>query len=182
MGEFSKKEVLRADVSMLPFVAEHIKDEFEGDGYEVAMEILPAGGYDISITKGGIFKAVLGMKTAMKVTLIPKSDSIDFEASIGIWKQQIIPTILSMLFFWPILVTQIWSLIRQAGLDDRALAVATKALNETIGSEEKLVIKDDYISSDVETEKPHACFCPGCGEEIKGDIDACPSCGELLKS
>ena len=55
--------------------------------------------HDISITKGGLFKAVLGMKTALKVTLLPQGTEVSFEAGVGIWKQQAVPTIISMLIF-----------------------------------------------------------------------------------
>ena len=37
---------------------------------------LISGGYDISITKGNMFKAVLGMKTALKVHIYPANEQI----------------------------------------------------------------------------------------------------------
>ncbi|MCS2523166.1 hypothetical protein NXV02_03315 [Bacteroides ovatus] len=68
--------------------------------FEVQIDNLLSGGVDISISKGGLFKAVLGLKSALKVSLIPKDNAIAFEAGIGIFGQQAIPTIISMLFFW----------------------------------------------------------------------------------
>lgn len=57
--------------SLIHAIASEIENKFRIDGYEVVMDALSSGGYDISITKGGFFKAVLGMKTALKVTLLP---------------------------------------------------------------------------------------------------------------
>ena len=121
MGTFNTKKTLYGTASIIPEIATAIRDDFAKEGYEVSMDALSSGGYDISITKGGLFKAVLGMKTALKITLIPFDGKIRFEAGVGIFGQQAIPTVISMFFFWPVLLTQIWGLIAQSKLDDRAL-------------------------------------------------------------
>lgn len=59
------------------------------------------------------FKAVLGMRSALKVTLMHQTDGVLFDSNVGIYGQQAIPTVISMLFFWPVLIiTQIWGLVR----------------------------------------------------------------------
>ena len=129
MAAFSTKRTLFCSTSLLPDMAGTLQEEFERDGYEVKVTELSTGGYDISITKGGVFKAVLGMKTALKITLTPLSDkSIAFEAGVGIFGQQAIPTIISMFFFWPVLLTQIWGLIQQSNLDDKAAEIVEKVI------------------------------------------------------
>ena len=129
MATFSTKKVLYGSTSLIPTIANRIQEEFQNDGYEVAMDALSSGGYDISITKGGVFKAILGMKTALKINLTPTSSkSIAFEAGVGIWGQQAIPTAISMLFFWPVLITQIWGLIQQSNLDDKAAEIVEKVI------------------------------------------------------
>ena len=129
MAAFSTKRTLFCSTSLLPEMAGSLQENFERDGYEVNVTELSTGGYDISITKGGVFKAVLGMKTALKITLTPLSDkSIAFEAGVGIFGQQAIPTIISMFFFWPVLLTQIWGLIQQSNLDDKAAEIVEKVI------------------------------------------------------
>lgn len=64
MGTFNTKKILYGSSSLIPTIAQRIQEEFLNDGYEVVADSLSSGGYDISITKGGIFKAVLGMKSA----------------------------------------------------------------------------------------------------------------------
>ena len=131
MAAFSTKRTLFCSTSLLPDMAGTLQEEFERDGYEVKVTELSTGGYDISITKGGVFKAVLGMKTALKVTLRPLSnDAVAFEAGVGIFGQQAIPTIISMFFFWPVLLTQIWGMIEQSQLDEKALALADRVITE----------------------------------------------------
>lgn len=133
MAAFSTKRTLFCSTSLLPDMAGSLQEHFERDGYEVNVTELSTGGYDISITKGGVFKAVLGMKTALKITLTPLSDkSIAFEAGVGIFGQQAIPTIISVFFFWPVLLTQIWGLIQQSNLDDKAAEIVEKVIAENI--------------------------------------------------
>ena len=79
MATFNTKKVLYGSSSLIPAIANRIQEEFQNDGYEVNIDALSSGGYDISITKGGLFKAVLGMKTALKVTLLPHGGNINFD-------------------------------------------------------------------------------------------------------
>ena len=167
MATFSTKKILYGSTSLIPTIANRIQEEFQNEGYEVAKDALSSGGYDISITKGGVFKAVLGMKTALKVTLLPQGNSINFEAGIGIWGQQVIPTIISMLFFWPVLITQIWGLVQQSKLDDKALEIA----QDVIGKNSNNIGSSTSYGSK---------FCPYCGTENPADASFCKKDGKPL--
>ena len=70
MSTFSTKQILFGSASLISTIASHIREDFQNDGFEVVMDEVSGGGYDISITKGGLFKAVLGMKTALKVFVL----------------------------------------------------------------------------------------------------------------
>ena len=163
MGTFNTKTTLEGNPSLIPLIADRICKEFTADRYEINREDLP-GGVDISITKGGMFKAIVGMKAALKITLVPKTESIDFEACVGIFGQQALPTVISMLFFWPVLLTQIWGLIKQSDLDDKALAIAQAVIDESCGC-------------DVMQPK----FCTKCGSQFPSDSNFCTNCGSPLK-
>lgn len=165
MATFSTKKILYSSASLIPEIATRIQEEFQKDGYEVAMDALSSGGYDISITKGGVFKAVLGMKTALKVTLSPQDGNIYFDAGVGIWGQQAIPTVISMLFFWPVIITQIWGMVEQSKLDDKALEIA----EEVVGK-----------SSTNATVPPSERFCTNCGTPVALEAKFCPECGARL--
>lgn len=133
MATFKTKRTFNCPASLLPEIAGTISEEFQKDGYEVEVKELYYGGYDISITKGGFFKSVLGMKTALKISLISQgTNGLSFEAGVGIFGQQLIPTIISMFFYWPVIITQIWGLIQQANLDDKAAEIVEKVIEENI--------------------------------------------------
>ena len=168
MGTFSTKKILYGSTSLIPTIANRIQEEFQSDGYEVAMDALSSGGYDISITKGGLFKAVLGMKTALKVTLLPQSSSIHFEAGVGIWGQQAIPTVISMLFFWPVLLTQIWGMIEQSKLDDKALEIAEGVvyMNSNTDAASASSAGSKFWTSWGTQNAESGSFCSGCGKPL----------------
>ena len=90
MATYSKKKILPASVSQIPQIAEAIRKDFEIDGFEVNIDSLMSGGRDISVTKGNLFKAVLGMRSALKITLTPQHDGVFFDANVGIYGQQAI--------------------------------------------------------------------------------------------
>lgn len=169
MATFSTKKRLYGSTSLIPTIANRIQEEFQNDGYEVSMDALSSGGYDISITKGGVFKAVLGMKTALKVTLLPQGNNINFEAGVGIWGQQAIPTVISMLFFWPVLITQIWGMVEQSKLDDKALEIA-----------QDVICMNNRVASSHSNVNTGGKFCTDCGASITEQANFCPECGARL--
>ena len=165
MATYSTQKLLDVSASQIPKIAEAIRKNFADDGFEVYVDTLMSGGRDISITKGNLFKAVLGMRSALKISLTPKQNGVFFDANVGIYGQQAIPTIISMLFFWPVLLTQIWGLIEQSALDDRALEVAEKVICQNEASA--------FTSASAK-------FCTNCGAELSKVDKCCPQCGELF--
>lgn len=176
MGTFNTKTTLNARPALIPTIADRICQEFAADGYEINREDLVSGGVDISVTKGGIFKAVLGMKTALKVTLIPQNDCISFDAGVGIFGQQAIPTVIMLFFAWPVLLTQIWGLIQQSNLDDKALAAAQAVIVENRGGDSPSTQSQTSGS----TATTHSIFCTNCGALLPENARFCSSCGSKL--
>lgn len=165
MGTFNTQKLLNGDPSLIPAIAARLESSFSAEGYNVDNQSLITGGADISISKGGLFKAVLGMRTALKISLKPQYDGIAFDASVGIFGQQIIPTLIMWFVAWPVLVTQIWGVIEQSQLDDKALAIA-----------EEVIATNKEASSDPASATK--CFCSGCGHELQDGAMFCPYCGK----
>ena len=168
MATFSTKKILYGSTSLIPTIAKRIQDEFQFEGYEVTMDVLSSGGYDISITKGGLFKTILGMKTALKVTLIPQGGNIYLDAGIGIWGQQAVHAVISMLYFWPLLVTQLWGIVEQSKLDDKVLDIAQNVISMEANQKQETM--------DAGKSK----FCPYCGTENPADAKFCIRDGQRL--
>lgn len=161
MGTFNTQKLLNGNPALIPAIAARLESAFTAEGYSVNNQSLLSGGADVSISKGGVFKAVLGMRTALKISLTPQSGGIAFDASVGIFGQQVIPTLVMWFFAWPVIITQIWGIIQQSKLDDKALSIAEEVI---AGS------KDSNGA-------PKAAICPGCGNELPADAMFCPVCG-----
>lgn len=188
--DFNKKLTLNGNPSLIPQIAERIRDVFQADGYEVSVQELYNGGVDISLSKGGVFKMILGMKTALKVTMLPQGNLIDFDAKVGIFEQQVIPTVIMLFIMWPVVLTQIWGLIKQSQLDDNVLAVANQVIleNPSMGgcpppppfeASPSDVEADAFVSSPINGEADVR-FCTECGAVVASDASFCPSCGYKL--
>lgn len=131
MGAFITKKTLYGNSSQIPAVAEQIRQTFVADGYEVRIDN-PANGQEIYITKGGFVKAALGLRSALKVTMKPAQDgNINFAAGVSIFKQQLVPTIITMCVFSPVVIAQIWGMIKQSKLDEKVVAIAERVLYQT---------------------------------------------------
>lgn len=172
MSAFSKQKLLNASASLIPEMAESIRQEFLKDNFEVIVEPLLNGGRDISISKGGTFKAVLGMRSALKVTLAPQADGIAFDASVGIFGQHFIPTVICMLGAWPLWLTQIWGVIKQSKMDDRALAAAERVIGSATPP-----------TANAACQVPTATkrFCTKCGAEMPANALFCSKCGNKFE-
>lgn len=169
MGAFNTKTLLQGNPSLIPTIAERIEQSFVADGFQTKRDNLISGGEEIFVTKGGFFKEILGMRTALKVTLVPQDGLIAFEAGIGIFGQQAIPTLLSLFVAWPVLLTQIWGLVQQAELDDKALEVANSVIAETA---------TPYIPFEASNQSFK--FCTSCGTRVSISNNYCPNCGSKL--
>lgn len=165
MAVYNTQKLIAATAAQIPDMAEAIRQDFLKDQYEVAIDELANGGRDISITKGGMFKAVLGMRSAMKVTLTPQLNGVHFDTHVGIFGQQAIPTVISMFFFWPVLITQIWGMVNQSKMDERALAAA------------ELAVSTGHTPSGFMQTRHGGKFCAHCGNPIDASAKFCPNCG-----
>lgn len=128
MGAFNTNKRLYGDPSLIPHISSVMAQEFTNEGYDVTVQDIGYSGKEISITKGGIFKAILGMKTALKIKLTPDNGDTQFDASVGLFGLQAIPTAIALFVTWPVILTQVWGLIQQSKLDDKALEIAERII------------------------------------------------------
>ena len=126
---FKSSKEIDGDTLLIPCIAEQITNVFESEGFEVDCKN-DNGQYDISLTNGGLVKSAVGLKTALKVKVYPQNDKIHVDAGIGIFGQKNLPTAAAALVAWPLAVTQIWGLVKQSKLDDKAVAIAEKVVAE----------------------------------------------------
>jgi hypothetical protein len=128
MGTFNSTKTFPYFVEDVAPVAQEVMDHFEGQDFEVTETNIPTGGAQVSIRRGGTFKAIIGMKTALNIKIEPVANGTTVDAGVGIFGQQAIPTAITLLVFWPVLVAQVWNMAQESNLDDEALRVAEESL------------------------------------------------------
>lgn len=117
------------DRAGLQTVAADVANHFEGQEYEVDSSLLEdREGWMVSITRGGFFRTVLGQKTALNVSIWSTADGTNLDADIGLFKSQAIPTLITVFIFWPVILGQIWGLVKESKLDDEAIEVAERSV------------------------------------------------------
>jgi hypothetical protein len=129
MGTFNSSKTFPYSVEDLAPVAKDVMDHFEAQDFEVTETSIPTtGGVQVSIRKGGTFKAIIGMKTALNIKLESVANGTTVEAGVGIFGQQAIPTAITLLVFWPVIIAQVWNMAQESKLDEEALDVAEESL------------------------------------------------------
>jgi hypothetical protein len=128
MGTFNSSTTVPYVVEDLSPVAQDVMRHFESQDFEVTETPIPTGGVQVSIRRGGIFKAIIGLKTALNVRIEPVANGTKVEAGVGIFGQQAIPTAVTLLVFWPVILAQVWNMAQEAKLDEEALGVAEQSL------------------------------------------------------
>ena len=128
MGTFNSSKTFPYFVEDVAPVAQDLMDHFKAQDFEVTETNIPTGGVQVSIRKGGTFKAIIGMKTALNIKLEPVANGTTVDAGVGIFGQQAIPTAITLLVFWPVIIAQVWNMAHESNLDDEALDVAEESL------------------------------------------------------
>jgi ribosomal protein L40E len=170
LGAFSSSKTIPVTVADLGPVANDLVLHFRQKGYETSVQPTLTGGWDVSITKGGVFKSVIGTKTALKIAITTGRSQTDVRASVGIFGLQAVPSAISLLLFWPLLVTQILGLVRQSHLDEEAMSCVEDSLKARAA-------KGAVASARVSSQQR---FCVECGAENVPGAVFCVKCGNKL--
>lgn len=125
---FTSAELIDADPALIPQMADKISEHFKIDGYEVSQST-NGDEHLISLSKGNFLHASIGQKMGLNIVMKPQDGKVDFNASIGIFGKQALPTALTVLVAWPVAIAQIGGMVKQAKLDDKALALAKSAVD-----------------------------------------------------
>jgi hypothetical protein len=128
MGTFNSSKTVPYSVEDLAPVAQDVMEHFEQQDFEVTETNIPTGGVQVSIRKGGTFKAIIGMKTALNIKIESVANGTTVDAGVGIFGQQAIPTAITLLVFWPVIIAQVWNMAQESHLDDEAIRVTEESL------------------------------------------------------
>ena len=133
MGKFSSSRIFYNCDRYIDNVAKQFSEQMQQEGFDINAQKVSDGKWDISIKKGGMFKAILGMKSALKIEIHSASPNVLVKTGVGIFAQQAVPTVITMLVLWPVLLAQIWGVIKQAKLDTHVMEVLQQDFSTVAG-------------------------------------------------
>lgn len=169
MGMFETVKFVPVIAGEMSAVASDTIEHFRAKGFDVKEERAITGGYNISLSKGNLFKSVLGMKTALNIEIDPSANGTKIKAGIGIFGQQAIPSIITAFIAWPVLIAQIWGMVQQSKLDDECVRIIEESLYR-----HALNMTNNFNTYNASGE---TAFCTECGYKLESLMKFCPSCG-----
>ncbi len=178
MSAFNSKRYYPYQNFDLSLVAQDVSEHFKAQEFEVATVSSISGGWQISIHKGGMFKAVLGMKTALNIEIEPSGTGVTANAHVGILGAQVVPSVIMFFVAWPVLLTQIFGLVKQSKLDDEVLDVIGNSLQTRTITKVDAPRSAAMVAPEPGT---NTCFCTNCGTQITPEARFCPGCGTKIR-
>ena len=118
---FETTRIVPLAVPDLTPVGEAVMDHFRRQEYAVSGSRLAGGGWHISVQKGDWFRMLLGLKTALNIRIEPFGANTRVSAGIGIFDLQVVPTVITLFVFTPVILGQIWGIVQQQKLDEEAV-------------------------------------------------------------
>ena len=149
---------------------------FEGKGYTVSTEKTITGAV-FSITKGGMFQTVVGLKTALNIDIKQADGGLNVSMQVGAFGNQILPTAITFLVAWPVIVPQIIGLVQQNKLDTEAYDVIEKAIRKYENT--SVSVEGQFCTSCGAALEAGSVFCPHCGGRVD-EKKTCPNCGAAI--
>jgi hypothetical protein len=197
---FKTEKFIPVSVADLGLVAQELADHFKQRSYQVERSPLPDGEWEVGITRGGVFKAILGLKSALKIQIGARPAGTMVRARVGIFGKQVVPTVITMLVAWPVVLTQVWGVIREAGLDDEAVRVVEIILTRTeraarvpagrapdpsgspLPSSAPAGVGAEGARVEASNARSAGAFCASCGGQVDESARFCPICGHSQAS
>jgi hypothetical protein len=184
MGTFNSSKTITTAIAELDGIETAFKQHFENAGYTVNVS-KNADGFFASITKTDIFKVVLGMKTSLNVEVKRIYNGVQVDAKVGVFGQQLIPSVISLFVFWPVILTQIAGFVQQSKLDEEAIRVIEDAIRSAEASPaaqtatrqayQQLPAQQTPVLPPPQTTGKR--FCSTCGTSLEAGVRFCGNCG-----
>lgn len=186
MGTFKSEKIIGISTGDLAPVAEDLIAHFKEQGYETTGLQVEGGGWDITIAKGGVFKAALGLKAALSIEIRRHPGATSVKAGVGLFKRRAAPAVAVGLLYPPALLGQAWGLIRQASLDDEAIRVVEASLTRRarigdLGEQTNPRVPEaaeNVTNATAPVASTAESFCTKCGQRMPAEALFCGSCGE----
>lgn len=112
-----KTRMIETTYKKTDMIASSLAAGFNAEGYMTMVEAIP-GGRKVKITKGGAVRTVTGLATCVDVDITTTDGGLLVTYAPSVFKQNAAALIVSMMFFWPVLIPQVIGWIERSGLGE----------------------------------------------------------------
>ncbi len=159
--------------------------------FEARIVDLPDGRTTVQARQPKSWRYILGMSSALNITLRTEGDKLVVETDAGIWAEKIAVGAVGVFILHPLLITMAYGTWKQMQLPEKVFGVIEQYINERQGPTRAARIPvqssneptpEGAISETVSTSAPEDIVCANCGEAAGEEAKYCDQCGASLKS
>lgn len=157
-------------------LATHLERWLDSEGFEF-QRLQERNTLAIQARKGGAWRNVVGMSSALTVKLENKGRNLDVEIGAAKWIDKAGAGIFWTIVFWPVALTSVYGAYDQMKLPSRIFGEIEQYVNvwnarTTMGTTPKAILQQSAGIPDSMRE------CPHCQENISSSARFCEHCGE----
>lgn len=173
-------------------LADAISNWFKARDFETQIMMAPGGGYMIQARQPSGWRSVLGLSSALLVTLIPKGDGLEVTTAAAKWADKVAVGAVGLVIH-PLLITAGYGAWKQSRLPDEIFEMislylprsaeqtipvtgpaAGSTVQESTGPSRDAVVNTPASASS-------SASCPSCGHPASSGASYCSNCGAKLK-
>ena len=106
---------------------------------------------------------------------------ISVSAKVGMFGQQVIPTMITLFVAWPVILTQIGGMVEQSKLDEKVIGILEEEIRRAERENVFSAENTEDISQNPEEGAVHGTFCTSCGAKLSAEARFCSSCGSPVQ-
>ncbi len=150
---------------------------------------LPGGGLAVQARQPASWRSILGMSSALNITISTKGSDLVVEMEAGRWADKIAVGAVGALILHPLLITMAYGIWKQSQLPDRVFSVIEQYIKDRQGSTSATRIQiqssDESVPKKVVPETfspsiPEKIVCSSCGQAANKGAKYCEQCGAKL--
>jgi hypothetical protein len=183
-----EQRVFNAPGANLRELADAVLNWFRIRDYEVQVLNTTGGGYLVQARQPGTWRSILGMASALSLTMNKKGDELQVEVGASKWEDKLAVGAVGAIIFHPLLITTAYGIWKQSTLPDELFQMIEKYLAGrgwlAMASEFQAPMRANETSTYTGqvTSATQSTTCSSCGLLGGPDAKFCQQCGAEMKA
>lgn len=158
-------------------LADVVSNWFQSQQFEAQILEAPGGGLVVQARQPEAWRSILGMSSALNVTMIPQGDNLMVQMGAAKWVDKAAVGAVGLLLFWPALIPAAYGAWKQKQLPNQVFQL----IDQYVATGQVPVVGPVPVAAPAPTPVPSAARCPSCGQPVRAGAKFCDNCGTLLQ-